>query len=236
MTDYVQSLAYLFPRTTQIKFGLDTTRALLDALGNPHQQFPTIHVAGTNGKGSVSTLIAAALQEAGLRVGLYTSPHLISFRERIRVDDVPMSESAVAAWTAKLTPTIEEHQATFFEATTAIAFAHFAARQVDIAVIEVGLGGRLDSTNVITPLVSVITHIALDHQKYLGDTLESIAREKAAIAKPGVPLIIGEPDPVLAEVIRQAASRMPRAKSCRLTPSGPDPSDSWVRTSVAMQQ
>ena len=101
---YTDALAYLFPRTTQIKFGLDTTRALLEALGNPQAQFPTIHVAGTNGKGSVSTLIAAALQQAGLRVGLYTSPHLISFRERIRVDDVPISEAAVAAWTAKLTP------------------------------------------------------------------------------------------------------------------------------------
>jgi dihydrofolate synthase/folylpolyglutamate synthase len=203
---YHGALAYLFPRTTQIKFGLDTTRALLEALGNPQEQFPTIHVAGTNGKGSVSTLIAAALREAGLRVGLYTSPHLISFRERIRVDDVPISEAAVAAWTAKLTPAIEAHQATFFEATTAIAFAHFAARNVDVAVIEVGLGGRLDSTNVITPLVSVITHIALDHQKYLGDTVEEIAREKAAIAKPGVPLIIGESDPRLAEVIRVAAA------------------------------
>jgi dihydrofolate synthase/folylpolyglutamate synthase len=205
LTEYEQSLAFLFPRTTQIKFGLDSTRVLLAAAGNPHDQFPTIHVAGTNGKGSVSTLIAAALREAGLRVGLYTSPHLISFRERIRVDDVPISEAAVAAWTAHLTSVIEAHQATFFEATTAIAFAHFAARDVDIAVIEVGLGGRLDSTNVITPLVSVITHIALDHQKYLGDTVETIAREKAAIAKAGAPLVIGESDAALAAVIRSAA-------------------------------
>ncbi len=185
---------------------------MLAAVGNPHEQFPTIHVAGTNGKGSVSTLIAAALREAGLRVGLYTSPHLISFRERIQVNGIPISETAVSAWTRYLTPAIEAHQATFFEATTAMAFAHFAAREVDIAVIEVGLGGRLDSTNVITPLVSVITHIALDHQKYLGDTVEEIAREKAAIAKAGVPLIIGEADPVLAEVIRSAArdARQPR--------------------------
>lgn len=154
----------------------------------------------------MSTLIAAALEQAGLRVGLYTSPHLISFRERIRVNGVPISEDAVLEWTAHLTAAIEANQATFFEATTAIAFAHFAARNVDIAVIEVGLGGRLDSTNVITPLVSVITHIALDHQKYLGDTVEQIAREKAAIAKPGVPLIIGEGDPVLAAVIEAAAA------------------------------
>lgn len=203
--EYQSALAFLFPRTTQIKLGLDSTRALLAAVGNPHAHFPSIHIAGTNGKGSVATLIAAALGEAGLRVGLYTSPHLISFRERIRVNDIPISEAAVSAWTAQLTPAIEAHQATFFEATTAIAFAHFAARDVDVAVIEVGLGGRLDSTNVITPLVSVITHIALDHQKYLGETVEEIAREKAAIAKRGVPLVIGEPDPGLAAVIRSAA-------------------------------
>ena len=205
MTSYREALDFLFPRTTQIKFGLDTTRALVAALGSPQEQFPTIHVAGTNGKGSVSALIASALRQAGLRVGLYTSPHLISYRERIRVDDVPISEAAVAAWTAHLKPTIEAQQATFFETTTAIAFAHFAARQVDIAVIEVGLGGRLDSTNVITPLVSVVTHIALDHQKYLGDTVEEIAQEKAGIAKAGVPFVVGEDDPVLAEVLVRAA-------------------------------
>ena len=151
-------------------------------------------------------MIAAALQRARFRVGLYTSPHLRSFRERIRVDDVPISEAAVAAWTDHLTPIIERHQATFFETTTAIAFAHFAARDVDIAVIEVGLGGRLDSTNVITPLVSVVTHIALDHQKYLGDTVEQIAREKAGIAKPGVPFVVGESDPALASILVEAAA------------------------------
>jgi dihydrofolate synthase/folylpolyglutamate synthase len=161
---YPAALDFLFPRTTQIKFGLDTTRALLTAAGNPHNQFLSIHVAGTNGKGSVATLLAAALRASGLRVGLYTSPHLISFRERIRVDGVPISEDAVATWTAHLTPAMVAVQATCFVATTAMAFAHFAARQVDIAVIEVGLGGRLDSTNVITPLVRVITLIALDHQ------------------------------------------------------------------------
>ena len=203
---------------------------MLAAAGNPHEQFPTIHVAGTNGKGSVATLIAAALREAGLRVGLYTSPHLISFRERIQVNGIPISETAVSAWTTYLTPAIEAHQATFFEATTAMAFAHFAAREVDIAVIEVGLGGRLDSTNVITPLVSVITHIALDHQKYLGDTVEEIAREKAAIARAGVPLIIGEADPVLAEVMRSAArdARQPRDGDPGATVVVP-PGDAWSR-------
>ena len=186
---YQAALDFLYPRTTQIKFGLDTTRALLDALGNPQGQFATVHVAGTNGKGSTASLIAEALGAAGFRVGLYTSPHLVSFRERIRVDGTPISEEAVAAWTDLLHPTIIASGATFFEATTAIAFADFAARGVEIAVVEVGLGGRLDSTNVLTPVVSVVTHIALDHQRYLGDTLEAIAAEKAGIAKPGVPFI-----------------------------------------------
>lgn len=202
---YQSALDFLFARTTQIKFGLEATRALLTALGDPQDRFPAVHVAGTNGKGSVSTLIAAALREAGFRVGLYTSPHLISFRERIQVDGVPISEAAVTAWTLQLEPAIAANDATFFEATTAMAFAHFAARDVDIAVIEVGLGGRLDSTNVITPLVSVITHIALDHQKYLGDTVEDIAREKAGIAKPGVPFVIGEADERLAAILVRAA-------------------------------
>lgn len=202
---YRDALDFLFPRTTQIKFGLDTTRELLAAAGDPQVHFPSIHVAGTNGKGSVSTLMAAALMRHGLRVGLYTSPHLISFRERIRVDGVAISEDAVTEWTRFLRPAIEASGATFFEATTAIALAHFAARAVDIAVVEVGLGGRLDSTNVITPLVGVVTHIALDHQKYLGDTIDAIAREKAGIAKPGVPFVIGEADPALAAFLADAA-------------------------------
>ncbi|MEO5824773.1 MAG: Mur ligase family protein, partial [Gemmatimonadales bacterium] len=185
--DYDSSLAYLFPRTAQMKFGLDTTRSLLEAVGNPHHQFESIHIGGTNGKGSVATLIAAALEERGARVGLYTSPHLVSFRERIRVNGEMIPEMAVASWTTAMQPAIDELGATFFEATTAMAFAHFAAMNVDVAVVEVGLGGRLDSTNVITPLVAVVTHVALDHQKYLGDSIEQIAREKAGIAKPGVP-------------------------------------------------
>lgn len=205
---YQAALDFLFPRTTQIKFGLAATRALLVALGDPQDSFPSIHVAGTNGKGSVSTLIAAALRQAGFRVGLYTSPHLISFRERIQVDGVPISEAAVTAWTSCLQPAIAANDATFFEATTAMAFAHFAAREIDIAVVEVGLGGRLDSTNVITPLVSVVTHIALDHQKYLGETVAEIAREKAGIAKPGVPFVIGEADAGLAELLVRAAEEV----------------------------
>jgi dihydrofolate synthase/folylpolyglutamate synthase len=204
---YDQALEFLFPRTTTIKFGLATTRALLKSLGDPHAVVPTIHVGGTNGKGSVCTLVAAALREAGWRVGLYTSPHLVSFRERIRVDEVPITEEAVAMWTARLRPLILERRATFFEATTAIAFADFAARGAEIAVVEVGLGGRLDSTNVVRPLVSAVTKIERDHMKYLGDSLEKIAGEKAGIAKPGAPFVIGEREPCLVDVLRRAAHR-----------------------------
>jgi dihydrofolate synthase / folylpolyglutamate synthase len=204
---YDEALDFLFPRTTTIKFGLATTRVLLKAVGNPHEMIPCVHIGGTNGKGSVSTLVAAALREAGWRVGLYTSPHLVSFRERVQVDGVPIAEAAVAMWTGRLLSTILERKATFFEATTALAFADFAARGVEIAVVEVGLGGRLDSTNVVRPLVSGVTKIARDHMKYLGDTLELIACEKAGIAKPGVPFVIGETDPALVEVLRREARR-----------------------------
>jgi len=168
---------------------------------------PSVHIGGTNGKGSVSTLVAAALREVGWRVGLYTSPHLISFRERVQVDGIPISEAAVAMWTGRLLSPILERKATFFEATTALAFADFAARGVEIAVVEVGLGGRLDSTNVVHPLVSGVTKIQRDHMKYLGDTLELIACEKAGIAKAGVPFVIGETDSGLVEVLRREARR-----------------------------
>ena len=212
---YDEALEFLFPRTTTIKFGLTTTRALLKSLGSPHEVMPSVHIGGTNGKGSASTLVAAALREAGWRVGLYTSPHLISFRERIQVDGVPISEDAVAMWTARLHSPILERKATFFEATTALAFADFAARGVEIAVVEVGLGGRLDSTNVVRPLASGVTKIERDHMKYLGNTLELIACEKAGIAKPGVPFVIGETDPTLVEVLRREARRAVRRVDSR---------------------
>jgi dihydrofolate synthase / folylpolyglutamate synthase len=204
---YDEAIQFLFPRTTTIKFGLATTRALLKPVGNPHEVMPSIHIGGTNGKGSVSTLVASALAEAGWRVGLYTSPHLISFRERIRVDGVPISEPAMAMWTDRLRPHILERKATFFEASTAIAFADFAARGAEIVVAEVGLGGRLDSTNVLRPLVSGVTKIERDHMKYLGETLELIASEKAGIAKPDTPFVIGERDPALVAVLRREAKR-----------------------------
>ncbi len=220
---YQQALEFLFPRTTSIKFGLETTRALLATVGNPQDVYPTIHIGGTNGKGSVSTLVASALRAAGFRVGLYTSPHLVSFRERIQVDGAPISESAVAAWTGQLAPEIEARRGTFFEATTVIALADFAARGVDIGVVEVGLGGRLDSTNVLTPLVSGVTKIELDHMKYLGDSLEEIAREKAGIAKPGVPFVIGETRPGLVNVMRleagAAARRLGGTADVRVLPA-----------------
>jgi len=167
--------------------------------------FPLIHVGGTNGKGSVTALIAGALRAAGWRVGTYTSPHLVSFRERIELDGVPISEVAVAMWVDRLRPLADQHGATFFETTTALAFADLAARGAEIGVIEVGLGGRLDSTNVVQPLVSAVTKIEMDHQKYLGDTLEEIAHEKAGIAKAGAPFIIGESRPEIVKVMEQAA-------------------------------
>jgi len=181
---------------------------LLDALGRPERHYPAIHVGGTNGKGSTCAFLVAELRARGLRVGLYTSPHLVSPTERITVNDVPISEAAFAEWTTLLKPHIERTGASFFEGTTAIAFADFAARGVDIAVVEVGLGGRLDATNVITPLVSVVTKIALEHTDYLGTDLKGIAREKAGIAKRGVAFVTGEPEPLLrAEIMREAERR-----------------------------
>src|ERR1043166_6308451 len=192
---YAGAVAWLYPRLTQIKFGLDTTRALLAELGDPHAVMPVVHVGGTNGKGSVTTLVAAALRTAGRRTGTYTSPHLVSFRERIAVDGVPIGEDAVAMWTGRLRPAADRLGATFFETTTAIAFADLAARGAEIAVVEVGLGGRLDSTNVVRPLASVVTKSELDHQNSRGDRLEATAGEKACIARPGAPFVVGERRP-----------------------------------------
>ena len=208
---YAEAVAYLFPRTTTIKFGLERTERLLAALGDPHRVVPSIHIGGTNGKGSVTALVAAALRSAGWRVGVYTSPHLVDFRERITVNEVPISEAAVAMWTARLQPLIEATEATFFEAATAMALADMVARGAEIAVIEVGLGGRLDSTNVLRPMVSAVTKIEMDHQKYLGDTLERIAREKAWIAKPGAPFVLGESRPEIVAVLREEAGRAVRS-------------------------
>jgi len=208
LTAYSSALEYLFARTTgSVRFGLERTRALLREMGDPHLAYPVLHLAGTNGKGSSVATADALLRGRGLRVGRYTSPHLVDFRERIAVDGVPIAEEEVLAFVAEWTPTVERLGASFFEATTALAFAHFASARVDVAVVETGLGGRLDSTNVVQPMAAGVTSIGFDHMEYLGDTLEAIAGEKAGIFKAGVPAVIGEPDAVVrAYLARDARS------------------------------
>ena len=164
-------------------------------VGNPHEQLQAIHVAGTNGKGSTSHLIAASLQASGRKVGLFTSPHLVSLTERIRINGQPIPEEEVAAFVEKHRELLDKLQPSFFETMTVMAFDYFVREKVDIAVVEVGLGGRLDSTNVLTPILSVITNIGLDHTEFLGNTLTKIAREKAGIIKPHVPVVVGESHP-----------------------------------------
>ena len=161
-------------------------------LGHPHRKFKTIHVAGTNGKGSTSHLLASILQSSGLKVGLFTSPHLVDFSERIRVNGEEIDHQYVVDWTEKWMPLLAAEQPSFFELATMMGFNYFAEKGVDIAVIEVGLGGRLDSTNIISPILSIITNISLDHTQFLGNTLPQIAAEKAGIMKPGIPCVIGE--------------------------------------------
>ena len=206
---FADACRFLFPRQAgRIKWSLGPTEGLLDVLGHPERHFPAIHVGGTNGKGSTCAFLAAELRARGWRVGVYTSPHLVSPCERVTVDGVPIREDAFAQWTAQLLPQIERLDASFFEATTAIAFADLAARGADIAVVEVGLGGRLDATNVLTPVVSIVTKIAREHTDYLGHDLKGIAREKAGIAKPRVPFVTGEPDAeIRAELLREAERR-----------------------------
>lgn len=195
--DYMYSLLPMFSRLGKaaIKPDLTNTIKLCEALGNPQEQFKSIHIAGTNGKGSTSHMLAAIMQEAGYKTGLYTSPHLVDFRERIRINGKPVSKEWVVDFIDKIKDAIEEIQPSFFEITVAMAFALFAEEKVDIAIIETGLGGRLDSTNVITPLLSIITNISYDHMDLLGNTLQEIAAEKAGIIKHKVPVVIGEQRP-----------------------------------------
>jgi dihydrofolate synthase/folylpolyglutamate synthase len=196
LSRYSSALAYLFARTTgAYKFGLERTHAMLAELGDPHLRYPVIHIAGTNGKGSSVATADALLRARGLRVARYTSPHLVDFRERIVVDGMPISEEEVTEFIDQWTPAVERLGASFFEATTALAFAHFARVGADVALVETGLGGRLDSTNVVRPIAAGVTSIGYDHVEYLGTTLEQIAGEKAGIFKAGVPAVIGEPDP-----------------------------------------
>ena len=208
-TDYLFSQVPMFQNvgSNAYKEGLENTHILDEHFGHPHTQFRTIHVAGTNGKGSCSHTIASVLQEAGYKVGLFTSPHLTDFRERIRVNGTMIPEQYVMDFIDNERDFFEPLHPTFFELTTALAFKYFAEQKVDVAVIEVGLGGRLDCTNIITPDISIITNISFDHVQYLGDTLAKIAGEKAGIIKHGVPVIIGEKHPETTPVFTEKAKR-----------------------------
>jgi dihydrofolate synthase/folylpolyglutamate synthase len=213
---YREALAYLFVRTTGgYKFGLERTLTLLERLGDPHKRYPSFHVAGTNGKGSSVATMSALLAAKGRRVATYTSPHLVDFRERMMVGGEPISAEAVVEFVTQRTPEVEEIGASFFEATTAMAFEHFAKAHADVAIVEAGLGGRLDSTNVLLPVVAGVTSIGFDHTEYLGSTLEEIAREKAGIFKQGRPAVIGERDPRIRELLARYA-REAGASSVRI--------------------
>ncbi|GAB1359097.1 hypothetical protein MASR1M31_08760 [Porphyromonadaceae bacterium] len=213
---YEQTLDYLyrcFPMFQKIgskayKAGLETTQLLDDYLNMPHRTYQTIHVGGTNGKGSVSHSLAAVLQSAGYKVGLYTSPHLVDYSERIRVNGEPVDKSYVVEFVRAHRPFFEPLSPSFFELTTAMAFSYFAEMNVDVAVIEVGLGGRLDCTNIITPQLSIITNISFDHTALLGDTLSKIAYEKAGIIKPHIPVVIGESNAESSPVFSQRANEV----------------------------
>ena len=224
---YDEAVSYLYASrppfhivgASAYKPGLENTLRLMEHAGNPHRQLRAVHVAGTNGKGSTCHMIASVLQAAGLRVGLFTSPHLVSLTERIRINGTPIPEEEVAAFVTRNRAFLDQLQPSFFETMTAMAFAWFVQEQVDIAVIETGLGGRLDSTNVLTPLLSVITNIGMDHTEFLGNTLPQIAREKAGIIKPGVPCVIGETHPQTMNVF------LSRAQECGILGEGLETTD-----------
>lgn len=224
---YAQTIDYLYASqpafhlvgASAYKPGLDNTYRLMAHLGNPHERLRAVHVAGTNGKGSTSHLIAAALQAQGYKVGLFTSPHLVDFRERIRISGEMIPQEMVVQFVANHRAFLDELRPSFFETTMALAFWYFAQQQVDIAVVEVGLGGRLDSTNILTSLLSVITNIGIDHTEFLGDTLTQIAAEKAGIMKPHVPCVIGETHPETQEVF------LARARVCEILGAGLETTD-----------
>ncbi len=194
----------------KIKLGLDSMNRFLGALGDPHRKIPCVHIGGTNGKGSVGATLLSILSAAGYRVGLYTSPHLSSVRERFRINDRFISRSEFTEITEKIRNVLADDQITYFEFTTTMAMLWFAEQKVDLALLEVGMGGRLDATNVVVPLVSIITNVSMDHEQYLGDTLEQVAGEKAGIIKPDIPLVSG----VAADISRQVIS-----DRCRLLAS-----------------
>ena len=214
--NYQEAINYLFNTTPMFhkigsaayKEGMENSFLIDEQLGFPHKKYPSIHVAGTNGKGSTSHLLASVLQEAGYKVGLYTSPHLLDFRERIRINGEMISKEFISGFIEKNKDFFDTIQPSFFEATTGMAFAYFSDCNVDIAIIETGLGGRLDCTNVITPILSVITNIGWDHTYLLGDSLPKIAGEKAGIIKPGVPVVIGESHPETNDVFLEKAKEL----------------------------
>lgn len=215
--DYSSTLDFLYNRlqsfhnqgATAYKPGLERTIRLSEMFGNPHKHLKVVHIGGTNGKGSTAHSVASVLQRAGLRIGLYTSPHLLDFRERIRINGEPISENEVIDFVDKFLREREpELEPSFFELTTIMAFEHFVRHKVDIAVIEVGLGGRLDSTNIVHPLVTAVTNISLDHTALLGNTLSAIAAEKAGIFKPGIPAVVGRMNNETDEVFRHVATEL----------------------------
>ncbi len=205
--DYLYSRLPMFTRIggAAYKNNLDNTIALCNFLDNPHDKFPSIHIAGTNGKGSTSHMLASILQENGYKTGLYTSPHLKDFRERIRINGEKISESFVIEFTKRTKEITENIQPSFFELTVAMAFDYFSQNKVDVAIIETGMGGRLDSTNVITPLLSIITNISYDHMAFLGNTLDAIASEKGGIIKQNIPVVIGESHPETSNLFKEKA-------------------------------
>lgn len=212
--NYQETIQFLFEKLPMfsrigdaaIKKDLTNTLLLCDYLGNPQHKFKSIHIAGTNGKGSVSHMLASVLQAAGYKTGLYTSPHLKDFRERIKINGKPCSEKFVIQFTKRIHEQLEIIKPSFFEITVAMAFDYFAEQKVDVAIIETGLGGRLDSTNVITPLLSIITNISYDHQHLLGNSLKEIAQEKAGIIKPTIPVLVGRKHPETNQVFIDKAT------------------------------
>ncbi|MEN9841237.1 MAG: hypothetical protein RL376_1037, partial [Verrucomicrobiota bacterium] len=214
LADYAAICERLYAlKARGVSFGIDRMRGFARQLGHPERAQPIIHIAGTNGKGSVAAMVASILRAAGRRTGLYTSPHLVRLGERVQVDGVPLSEAEIVAYFAELEPLVAalERESpgeapSFFELMTAMAFLQFSRRGCDVAVVEVGLGGRLDATNIVTPAVSVITSIGLDHCELLGNTLEEIAAEKAGIIKPGVPVVMGHLPAAAEAVVRAIAA------------------------------
>lgn len=213
METYQETIAWMFSKLPMFQRkgaaayrpGLEAMQKLDQYLGNPHQAYPCIHIGGTNGKGSTAHMMASVLQTAGFKTGLYTSPHLLDFRERIKVGGQLISKQEVVEFVTSHKPYFEKAQLSFFEMTVGLALWYFKKEKVDYAVIEVGLGGRLDATNIITPVLSVITNIGLDHTQFLGTTHTAIAREKAGIIKPKIPVVIGEKDPRTQAVFEEVA-------------------------------